>query len=405
MKTSVILSLDTRKSKKDGSYPIILRLSHFSSTTAIATGYSVKKDFWDETNKKIKNNYKGSESIGRFNNLLNKRLISARDIIIKLHEKNELHLLSVAQVREKISAFEKTSSLTHYADELITNMRKMNKFGNARAYASSIQAVSKHVNKQNVLFRDINYQFLKSFETAYLSRNNSRNGLSAILRSLRALINKAIAEGVIDKDSSPFINYKISSTPTAKRAVDHEAINKIVTLDLDNTHPCFDARNIFILSYYLWGMNFTDLAFLKVGDLIDGRLKYERRKTHRPYDIKIQPEMQIILEYYSKDKDRTDFILPIIKRTKEFEQDKDIQWCRKRYNKKLKAIAKLCGIQENITSYVSRHSFATLAEESGIPLRVISKMLGHTRLSTTEIYLRGFSNSSIDDYHQLLLKK
>lgn len=405
MKTNVVLSLDSRRPKADGSCPIVLRISHFSSTTAISTGYSVLPEYWNELEKKIKNGYKGTESVARLNNTLYKQLVFAKDVVLQLFSSGELNNMSLAQVRQRLTIAEKTSSLTEFVNTQIQNLHKMNRFGTARAYKSSLQAITKHLKKENVLFRDINYQFLKSFETAYLSRKNSYNGLSAILRSLRAIINKAIKESLIEDKSSPFEKYTIINKPTAKRAINDEAINKIIELKLNPENSLFEARNLFILSYYLWGMNLSDLAYLQVKDIIDGRLKYSRKKTSRPYDIKILPQIQLIFDYYIEGKTKDDFILPIIKRVSEADQDKDILWYRKRYNKKLKTLALKCGIQENLTSYVSRHSFATLAEESGIPIRVISKMLGHSRLSTTEIYLKSLSANTLDEYHNLLIKR
>lgn len=73
---------------------------------------------------------------------------------------------------------------------------------------------------------------------------------------------------------------------------------------------------------------------------------------------------------------------------------------RKQYNKKLKILAKLCDISQNLTIYVSRHSFASLANNKGVPITAISEMMGHQSIKTTQIYLSGLSNEKIDKYNE-----
>ena len=151
-------------------------------------------------------------------------------------------------------------------------------------------------------------------------------------------------------------------------------------------------------------MSFADLAHLKVGDIIDGRVNYQRRKTDKPYSIKIIEEVQQILNLYIKDNPKEAFIFPIIDRTTPQEQYKDIEWARKRFNKKLKDIAELCSIDENLTSYVSRHSFATRAKNLGIPIANISDMLGHGDIKTTEIYLDSLPTDLLDEDHEKVVR-
>jgi integrase len=152
------------------------------------------------------------------------------------------------------------------------------------------------------------------------------------------------------------------------------------------------------MSFYLQGMPFADLARLQVGNIIDGRIKYDRQKTDKPYDVKITPQLEAILARFAEGKNKSDYLLPVIKRQTPVEQYKDVLWAIQRYNKNLKKLAALVGIQENLTSYVARHSFASLADEMEIPLTGIRDMLGHERASTTEAYLSDLRKSKIDEY-------
>ena len=128
-------------------------------------------------------------------------------------------------------------------------------------------------------------------------------------------------------------------------------------------------------------------------------MRYQRKKTSRMYDIKISDQLSEIIEYYSEgEQGPKDFIFPIIKRDKLEAQIKDVDWARKRYNSGLREIAELCGIEEKLTSYVARHSFATQALLNDVPIKAISEMLGHSSLSTTEVYLKSLPTNVLDEY-------
>ena len=145
-------------------------------------------------------------------------------------------------------------------------------------------------------------------------------------------------------------------------------------------------------------MSFIDMAFLKRDNIIDGRVKFQRRKTGKRYDIIITDQIKPIIQYYLDNPNPSGFLLPIIYRDTLELQYKDAQWELRRYNIGLKEIAKECKIEERLTSYVSRHSFATHAMFKKVPLEAISAMMGHNKLSTTQIYLKSLPSNVLDTY-------
>lgn len=149
-------------------------------------------------------------------------------------------------------------------------------------------------------------------------------------------------------------------------------------------------------------MSFIDLAFLKRKNIINERIQFQRKKTAKEHDIKITVQLRELLRYYLKGKDMDDFILPIITSSSLEEQYKQIRGARKRYNIGLGKIAERCSIENHLTSYVSRHSFATHAMLKNVPLQVISAMLGHSKLSTTQIYLKSLPSNILDTYQEEL---
>lgn len=142
------------------------------------------------------------------------------------------------------------------------------------------------------------------------------------MRTIRAIYNKAIKEGVAEKDQYPFNDYKIKTAPTEKQALDLDLMKKIINLKLEPKHNCFHARNYFLASYMMYGMNFTDMAFLKKTNINNGRINYRRKKISKIYDIKITDNLKTIIDYYIIN--NKDYVFPIIKRDTFSLQAKDI---------------------------------------------------------------------------------
>ena len=394
--------MDTRRKRKDGMCPIIFRLSHHRKTIAISTGFAVPPEYWNEKNREVKRSYNGVSSVARLNNLLIKKKTELRDGINELEEIGQLGGLSITELKNTLTQPTNTISFFDFTNRLISEMEEANRFGNAKAYRCAVGALKNFNKKEFLRFEEMTYTYLKRFETAHLKKGNSINGLSMYMRTFRAIYNKAIHQGVVSADSYPFKKYKIKSEPTAKRAISIEKIRRILNLELEPGTPLFNTRNYFLCSYLMNGISFIDMAFLKLDNIIDGRIQYRRQKTARYYDIKLTPQLSTIMDCYLIGKDKTDYIFPIIKRKEMQDQFKDIQWERKRYNKRLKEIANLCKIEEHLTSYVSRHSMATNLILNDVPINALSKMLGHSDISTTEIYIKNLPTHIMDGYQERL---
>lgn len=403
MNTNIVVSLDTRRRKKDGTYPIIMRLGHNEKTTSIPVGISIDQKDWDEKKRLIRNTYKGTSSVARLNNQIQKAKADAMDIILKLHESGVLQTLSITSIKDRIAQKETKDSFFQFADQCVEELMQAHRVGTARSYRGLISVLKRYRKEKDLLFKEITYDFLSKFEIRHKSKGNGANGLAVYMRTIRAIYNKAVKSGLADKELYPFDDYKIKTAPTEKRALDGDFLKKIIELDIPASHLCFNTRNYFLASYMMYGMNFADMAYLEKSDIENGRIKYRRRKTGKLYDIKITAPLEKILEHYLQQTPDSKFVFPILKREAPALREKDIQWARKRYNKKLKLLASLCGIGSNLTSYVSRHSFATQAMLHDIPLAAISAMLGHSSLKTTEIYLRGLPVNILDDYNERLI--
>lgn len=407
MKFAVLLNLDTRRCKKDGTHSLVFRIyKDRSSFITLSTSYYFQAKDWDSQKRVVKSSYKGSNSVIWLNNYLQKQKATYIDILGKLAENNSLHNLSNADLRDLLLGKSNNSSIKFfgYTERLIEELISMKRIGNARIYKSVLGVVKTYRKNKDISFEEITYDFLKKFEIHFFSKDgNSYNGLSVYMRTIRAIYNRAIKDKLITKDSYPFEDYKIKSDPTAKRAISITEIQAIESLTFEETHPLFNTRNYFLMSFYLMGIPFTDLAHLTKKNIIKDRIQYARQKTNKKYDISISTSAKTILNYYLQKYPSLEHIFPIINRKNIIGEYKDIEWARSRYNKKLRKIAELCGIEQNLTSYVSRHSFATLAKNKGIPITAISEMLGHESVKTTQVYLDSLPSDMIDKYHRDIL--
>ncbi|SMP30309.1 tyrosine-type recombinase/integrase [Chryseobacterium profundimaris] len=339
------------------------------------------------------------------------------DIVNRLKEEDQLRFMSITQLKELLTQSEKVHSFFSFAEKLITEMKKEERFGNAKAYQTVLNSIKEFTGNRDLYFEELNYDFLMKYQTGFLSREkkngkkeyhinsknkitkkNSLNGLSVYMRTIWAIFNQAIKSGIVDKKLYPFDKYTIKNEPTRKRALEMDDIRKILLINLSEDDKLFHTRNYFMASYLMCGMSFIDMAFLTVEDLKNGRVSYRRKKTSKLYDFIISEQLKQILEYYLKGKSKADFVFPIIKQNKLEKQYKDIADARKKYNVRLKLLAEKCGIASHLTAYVSRHSFATQAVLQNLPLQAVSQMLGHSSLATTQIYLKSLPNNVMDEY-------
>ena len=265
------------------------------------------------------------------------------------------------------------------------------------------------------MFADIDYQFLKKFETHLFKRETvSGGGVHFYMRTLRAIINEAISRNFMPRELYPFANqfnkngYSLShlKSKASPRALSEQDMNKIKTAAFDQAPTLQMANNYFLFSYYARGINFTDMANLKWSDIYDDRLHYTRSKTNGNFNIKVSEPIKQILTYFQTEYPPTsaNYIFPVLS---EFHQTEKqikyrIQKCLKQYNQQLKEIAELLDINVALTSYVARHTYATTLKRNGINTATISEGLGHKDISTTKAYLKQFDTDVIDKADEVL---
>ena len=173
------------------------------------------------------------------------------------------------------------------------------------------------------------------------------------------------------------------------------------------------ARDTFLMSFYLRGISFIDLAHLRKSDLKDGYLHYTRSKTGQRLTIRWEKEMQEVLEKYQAQTASSPYLFPFLVDAGNKSHDKTIDKkqeevrlyhnAESRISYHLRKLGAKIGIKGKLTLYVTRHSWATAARDNNISISVISEALGHHSETTTQIYLRSIKSSEVDDANAKIL--
>ncbi len=391
---------------KDGRYPLAIRLTHNKKVKYIFTGHSALEREWSGKYPLYLNNKHPNHK--ELNQYLFQEYSKTNNELIKLEQSGKPY--TVYDLHSNSTNKPSPTTLFKFAESLIEKLIKSGRIGNAENYKTAFNAVKRFSNGKDFHFEEINYKWLTDFETYHYSRGNSPVSLSVYLRSIRSLFNKAIMHRIVEESHYPFgrNKYTIPTGPSKKRALSKKDIIKIEKLDFPKDSYLWHARNYFLFSFYTMGMNWSDMAHLKMNNIVNDRIEYIRlktkRKTVKSFSIKINPKIQGILSYYTPGKDKDNFIFPIIKRTDSpFIIREDIKNRLRRYNKNLGRIGNLCGIEQKLTSYVSRHSWATIAKKSGIDIGIIADALGHQDTIVTRTYLESFGSEEVDMANDLTI--
>jgi integrase/recombinase XerD len=294
---------------------------------------------------------------------------------------------------------EKDMNVIDFFNEIIDEMTRAGNISNAKAYQSTRDSIVKFKGKK-IKFKDITSTFLEKYEVFLRENGNQNGGISFKMRGFKALFNRARSRQIIPKSPYPFEDYKISKLKSnvLKRALTIEEFKKIRDVDLSEHQYLIDAYNYFMFSIYTRGMNFKDMMILKWSNIQNNRIHYTRSKTKGKFNIEIIENTQEILSYYKEQNRPTHYVFPILLNEKLTPEQIHYrkQKVLKTYNSRLKEIAQLAGIDAKLTSYVARHSFATILKMKGTSIEKISEMMGHADVSVTMNYLKEFSNDDLD---------
>lgn len=389
----------TSKALKNNEYPLMLRLTKERQRKYKSIGVSTKLEDWDFNKNQPKPNTPNRDLILE----LSANLVSQyRKLVLEFKAENKDYTLST--LLERVDKPIKNIPVGDYFLKHISSLKTQRRSG----YAASIQQVYNSLIKYNqhlnIYFSDIDIAWLRNYELWLREEGLKDNTIGIRFRTLRVIYNLALDEGIVKAEYYPFKKFKVSKLhqKTAKRALQKKDIQKIISYSTSSKNSYRElAIDLFTYSYVMGGINFVDMAYLTKDNIYNNQLVYSRRKTKKLIKLPIHNQANRMHEKYNGSK----YIFPILSDNHKTEQQRinRVHKVITKINRELKAIGEELNLPIKLTSYVARHSFATVLKRSGVSTSIISESLGHSNEKVTQIYLDSFENSQIDEAMKNLL--
>lgn len=379
---------------------IYYQIIHERKVRQLLTDYKIFPTEWDESRSMVTTTQKSERK--SFILSIRERIRWDIERLNKIDRKLDADGLTYTadDIIDEFNRYAHEYSLFNYMEGIIARLKQNGKVRTSETYRSALNSFKKFRQNEDIMLDCITSETMEDYEAWHKSRGVAPNAISFYTRILRAVYNRAVEDDIIE-NRNPFRHVYTGVDKTVKRALPLTVIKKIKALDLSLTPALDFARDMFLMSFYLRGMSFIDMAFLKKTDLKNGYITYRRHKTGQQLIIEWTKEMQMILDKYPENK--SDYLLPVIRNPGLNER------CTYRntgynINHNLKRIAEMVGVNIPLTLYVARHSWASAAKAKGIPLSVISEGMGHDSEATTQIYLASLDTSVVDKANAIILK-
>ena len=278
-------------------------------------------------------------------------------------------------------------------------------FGNLRKslrFRTAIRSLRRYLAGRDELeWGEFNGAMLAGYETYMRRAGLCPNTTSFYMRTLRSIFNVAASRG-LTRTASPFARVYTGIDRTRKRAIDIDALHLIYRTPLDDAPSLAFARDMFIFSFCTRGMPFIDIAYLRKTNLREGKIVYLRHKTGQSLAVAIEPVVKNIIDKYSEPV--RPWLFPIFIGGEEGEEKMLARYnsVYHRVRRNLERLRIRLGLETRISTYVARHSWASIAKKIDIPIGVISEALGHDSESTTRIYLATLDTARIDHANHLI---
>ena len=405
MDTSISIIYYKYKTLSNGEHPLMLRIYKNGKRKLESIGISVHPDWWDISKNCPK---KGCPNKELINKIIADKIAEYNKQALEF--KAEQKEFTAASLIESKQSKLQLKTIREFYTQLIKEFKETEQVGNRLIYKNSFNSLKAYTNnKLDIYFSDIDVEWLKAYEKWQRKRGNKETTISLQFRTLRSAYNKAIDAKAANQKYYPFDEYKVSkfNTKTRKRAITKEEVMKIITTETINaTKLRVLTRDVFTFAYLSGGISFVDIANLTSNNIYRGRLRYSRQKTHQDINIKLREQAKEIIEKYAYHRKKATYLFPILNAQSHktaMQKQNRIHKVLGQINGELKVLASELQNDADMTTYVARHSFASILKNYGVNVSLISEMLGHTDLKTTQIYLDSFENDQIDEAMSNLL--
>ena len=399
MNATVNVVLFKSKTLADGSHPLMVRICKDNKKKYKSLGISLQSQYWDFKQNKPRYNCPDREQLETL--IADKiKTFNSQILEFKMADK-DFTATTLIHAKDKPNV---VSTVKDVFDEYYNYLLAANRLRYAEMYQYVFKSLIYFNGHLDIYFSEIDAAWLRKYEVFLQNKKLSLNTLGIHFRVLRVLYNFAIDEKIVKQEYYPFKEFKVSKRreATFKRSLSKNAIISIINYRGETFYEKLGI-DLFAFSYLSAGINFTDIARLTFDNLIGERIVYKRKKTNKLINVSLQSRALEIIERYRKED--SIYLFPILSSIHVTEQQKiyRIRKVIRTVNKCLKAIGKELNLPIDLTTYVARHSYATVLKRAGVSTSIISESLGHSSEKVTQIYLDSFENSQIDEAMRNLL--
>lgn len=393
-----------RRGIKKASTPSTLRMMirHKNTTASIPLEVQLAANQWNGKEVVKHPNEK------QLNAVVKKKSSDIETAFMMIALGGEEHFINATEIKEsildkldpdRIKLKEKEHCGHRFVPYYLQFMERRNAKGTNEIYERALKWIRKYdLEIESKDIEQLDRKWLEGLDKA-MSVTNKKNSRSIMLRSVRAVFSHANEEGIVKTD--PFIGFDLREETTVKRSMSLETLRTIRDWKVSPWQE--EYRDMFMLMFYLVGINAADLFLAKKEQMVDGRLNYKRKKTGKLYSVKIQPEAMAIIEKYQG----KDYLLSPMDRYNNYKNylqhmNKALSTLGINYTTSSEKKGK--AIFPQLSTYWSRHTWATLAYEIGIPVDVIGQALGHSdrQHTITMIYIR-MDDKKVDEANRKVL--
>jgi integrase len=383
MNANFKLILRTDHKDKQQRSLIFLRVTSNYKVKYFSTARKIQDRFWNKDREQVRSSHPDSVELNQY---LEDFLKTARE--------------RFRQTGFNINAVERNTvvpDVVSFIDQLVKDHNKLEQFRTRQKYITLKNKLVEFTGTNRIPFEKVNKNLIQEFDSfLQLSHYNRVNTRIKYLEMLRRTVNLAVEEEILT--TNPFPKLKMRKERSEKRRLNIAELKRLREYDAPVNTNRYHAKNMFLLSFYIGGSRFEDTVLLEWSHIKNGSLYFTMGKTGKQYQIALLPEAREIIDRYAHRADEFKYIFPLMPEnvTKEdiarFKQTVNAK--NSLINNKLAVIAKHLGI-EKFTFHCARHSIADYLRLKKVDLYTVSKILRHSNLKTTEIYLKQFDTDSV----------
>ncbi|XOV67570.1 MAG: site-specific integrase [Fluviicola sp.] len=394
-----LLIYPNKQRSKNGLTPLYVRIYVDGKRSEFATNHKINFKDWDKANTRLKNSSPKAYAI---NNYIDETKVQLNKLFALASLSGEM--TTPVELKNKFLGKEDKPQTKTLCDAIEYHNTKMREKVTAGLVSSAtllkyeimkskvVEFMLQRFRKDDIPLEELKFAFVTEFEHYLLTQDKLQSNTAyKYIKNLKRVLNIAVGNEWIQ--ANPFAQFKCSYKSPERIVLTQQEVHTLIETEIKLPRLA-EVRDVFVFCCYT-GFAYSEVHKFKREDLsigIDGEtwLTTYRKKSGERESVPLLPiAMQIIERYKENDYCKQHGkLLPVNS--------------NQRYNAYLKEVATLCGINKKLTTHIARHTFATtITLSNGVPIETVSKMLGHSKLATTQIYAKVLDRKVSDDMQVL----